>query len=59
MKEIKKGYYIPYSKKAVNIFRTAEKKLGAKWCVGLDGVVTFEVAERKLAKLENLLAPVV
>ena len=59
MKEIKKGYYIPYSKKAVNIFRTAEKKLGAKWWVGFDGVVTFEIAERRLAKLEQMLAPVV
>lgn len=57
--KIQKGYYIPYSKKAVNIFRKAEKQLGAKWFVGFDGIVTFEVAERKLAKLEKMLAPVV
>lgn len=56
---VQKGYYIPYSKKAINIFRAAEKKLGSKWWVDFDGLVTFEVAERKLAKLEKMLAPIV
>ena len=56
---VQKGYYIPYSKKAINIFRTAEKKLGVKWWVGLDGVVTFEVTKRRLAKLEKMLAPII
>jgi hypothetical protein len=59
MTTIIKGYYIPYSAKAVHILRKAQQRLNAQWSVDSDECVTVIVPINKIQQLERMLSPIV
>ena len=59
MNTITKGYFIPYSSKAIHILRQAEKKLNAQWSVDANECVTITVSTKRVAQLERMLSSIV
>ncbi len=56
---ITKGYFIPYSAKAVHILRQVEQKLGAEWSVDANECVSITVNKNKVQQLEKMLSSIV
>ena len=56
---ITKGYFIPYSAKAVHILQQAEKKLNAQWNVDTNECVTITVSAKRIQQLEKMLSSIV
>jgi hypothetical protein len=56
---ITKGYFIPYSAKAVHILRKAEKELGVEWSVDAKECVSIKVKANRVSKLEKMLSSIV
>lgn len=59
MNTITKGYFIPYSSKAIHILRQAEKKLNAQWSVDANECVTITVSTKRVVQLERMLSSIV
>lgn len=59
MNTITKGYFIPYSSKAVHILREAERKLGIEWSVDANECVSIKVKANRVSKLEKMLSSIV
>lgn len=59
MTTITKGYYIPYSSKAIHILRKAQQRLNAQWSVDSDECVTIIIPVNKVRQLEEMLSPIV
>ena len=56
---ITKGYFIPYSAKAIHILRKAEKELGIEWSVDTNECVNIKVKANRVSKLEKMLSSIV
>ena len=56
---ITKGYYIPYSSKAIHTLRKAEQKLGIRWSVDANECVNIQVEQAKVNALENMIKTLV
>jgi hypothetical protein len=59
MNTITKGYFIPYSSKAIHILRQAEKKLNAQWSVDANECVTITISTKRVVQLEKMLSSIV
>ena len=59
MNTITKGYFIPYSSKAIHILREAQRKLNAQWSVDANECVTITVSTKRLQQLEKMLSSIV
>ena len=59
METIAKGYFIPYSSKAIHILRKAEKELGIEWSVDTNECVNIKVKANRVSKLEKMLSSIV
>ena len=59
MNTIAKGYFIPYSGKAIHILRQAQKKLNAQWSVDTNECVTITVSTKRVVQLEKMLSSIV
>ena len=56
---ITKGYYIPYSSKAIHTLRKAEQKLGIRWSVDANECVNIQVKKTKVKALEDMIKALV
>ena len=59
MNTITKGYFIPYSSKAIHILREAQKKLNVQWSVDANECVTITVSTKRIQQLEKMLSSIV
>lgn len=52
-------YYIPYSARAINLFKRISNRYNARWSVNENEEVTITVKTRYLPQVEKILSPVV